>query len=50
VHDYYYKGIPHVLKEVSRFLNNNPWAPVVIPPGARGHDDVRVDLCKPSPS
>jgi hypothetical protein len=50
VHDYYHKGIPYVLKEVSRFLNNDPWAPVAIPPGARGHDDVRVDLRKPSPS
>jgi hypothetical protein len=50
VHDYYYKGIPHVLKEVLRFLNNNPWAPVAILPGARGHDDIQVNLRKPSPS
>jgi hypothetical protein len=47
VHDHYYKGIPYVLEEVLRFLDNNPWAPVVVPPGARGHNNVGIDLRKP---
>jgi hypothetical protein len=40
VHDYYYKGVPYVLKEMLGFLNSDPQAPVAVPPGACGHDDI----------
>jgi hypothetical protein len=47
VHNHHYKGIPHVLEEVSRFLDDDPWAPVAVLPGARGHNNVGIDLRKP---